>query len=161
MPEIEFKQGYLPGIIGRVTELHACYYHRHWAFGSYFEAKVATEMAEFVGRYTPDTDLLLSVVNAGRIQGAIAIDGKGEKAHLRWFIVSDRLRGTGAGSILLDRAMAFCRKTGFSGVYLTTFEGLDAARHLYERAGFGLVGETLGTVWGRSVNQQTFEALLA
>jgi hypothetical protein len=35
--------GYVPGGIGRVTELHATYYHQEWGFGLFFEAKVATE----------------------------------------------------------------------------------------------------------------------
>jgi hypothetical protein len=42
---------YRPGAIGRVTEMHAAYYHRTWGFGLFFEAKVATELAEFLGRF--------------------------------------------------------------------------------------------------------------
>ena len=38
--------GYVPGAIGRITELHATYYHEHWGFGRYFESKVATELSE-------------------------------------------------------------------------------------------------------------------
>ena len=34
--------GYCPGALGRVAEMHAEYYHRHWGFGLFFEAKVAT-----------------------------------------------------------------------------------------------------------------------
>ena len=38
-----------------------------------------------------------------------------------------------------------------------TFEGLGAARHLYEKAGFRLVEEHKGTQWGSEVNEQRFE----
>jgi hypothetical protein len=41
MSEIEICKGYVPGTIGRVVELHGAYYHAHWGFGAFFEAKVA------------------------------------------------------------------------------------------------------------------------
>jgi len=30
--------GYVPGAIGRIVELHAAYYSKHWQFGLFFEA---------------------------------------------------------------------------------------------------------------------------
>jgi len=53
--------------------------------------------------------------------------------------------------------MAFCRRTGRRLVHLDTFAGLDAARALYERAGFRLVAEQAGETWGRVVTEQRFE----
>ena len=50
MPDIEIVRGHIPGAIGRVAELHGTYYHREWGFGLSFEAKVATELAQFFGR---------------------------------------------------------------------------------------------------------------
>ena len=79
-----------------------------------------------------------------------------EGAHLRWFIVTDALRGTGMGARLLDTAIAYCHKRSYSRVYLHTFEGLDAARRLYERSGFALVTQTKGAQWGTEVNEQKF-----
>ena len=81
----------------------------------------------------------------------------GGPAHLRWFIVSDALRGKGAGSQLLRTALDFCRDCGYGRVYLSTFEGLHAARHLYEKHGFRLVQERRGAQWGREVIEQRFE----
>jgi hypothetical protein len=37
MPEPEIKEGYTPGLIGRLTSLHARYYNRLWALGPSFE----------------------------------------------------------------------------------------------------------------------------
>jgi hypothetical protein len=37
-----------------------------------------------------------------------------------------------------------------------TFEGLDAARHLYEKNGFRLAEQQRGIQWGREVNEQRF-----
>jgi len=39
---------------------------------------------------------------------------------------------------------------------LWTFEGLHAARHLYEKSGFQLVEQYRGTQWGTEVNEQQF-----
>ena len=39
--ELTIQQGYAPGCIGRITELHADFYSRLVGFGLPFEAKVA------------------------------------------------------------------------------------------------------------------------
>jgi hypothetical protein len=41
-------------------------------------------------------------------------------------------------------------------MYLWTFAGLDAARHLYEKFGFRLAQEQIGEQWGAKVNEQKF-----
>ena len=160
MPEVEIISGYIPGAIGRVAELHAAYYHRQWGFGLFFEAKVATELAAFLSRYDEQRDGFWIASAGGRIEGAIAIDGvhaAAEGAHLRWFIVSEPLRGKGVGNQLMGTAIGFCASRGYKRVYLWTFEGLHAARHLYEKNGFRLVEQHKGTQWGREVNEQRLE----
>lgn len=157
--KIEIVEGYVPGAIGRVAELHALYYHREWGFGQYFEAKVATELAAFLSRFDPQRDGFWTVGREGRVEGGIVIDGIGGRkdgAHLRWFILSDAMRGQGVGNALMRRAVAFCRQAGHRGVYLWTFEGLLAARHLYEKFGFRLATEHSGEQWGTRVKEQKF-----
>ncbi len=164
MPDIELVRGYVPGAIGRVAELHGTYYHAHWGFGLFFEAKVATELGEFLGRYHNARDGFWVASLDGRVEGSVTIDGlhaEDEGAHLRWFIMSDALRGRGVGKRLITAAIDFCRSTGYGRVYLWTFEGLGAARHLYERAGFRLVEQRRGTQWGTAVDEQRFELRLA
>lgn len=160
MQEIKIEIGYVPGSIGRISELHGTYYHEHWGFGLYFEAKVATELSEFLRRYDGNRDgIWIPTVN-GRPEGSVAIDGiyaHRSGAHLRWFILSDALRGKGVGRKILERAVDFCKQRGYKRVYLHTFEGLDAARHLYEEAGFTLIGQQRGLQWGTEVNEQSFE----
>lgn len=74
--------------------------------------------------------------------------------------MSDALQGKGAGNQLTNIAISFCRNKGYKKIYLWTFEGLDAARHLYEKGGFKIVEEHRGTQWGNSVNEQRFECSL-
>ena len=160
MSNVEIVKGYIPGSIGRVAELHGTYYHEHWDFSVFFEAKVATELSEFLGRYDERRDGFWTASLNGRVEGSITIDGihaEKEGAHLRWFIVSDVLRGRGVGNQLIDKALDFCRNKGYKRVYLWTFEGLDAAKHLYEKCGFKLVEQYKGIQWGTEVNEQRFE----
>lgn len=164
MSDIKIVQGYLPGAIGRIAELHGEYYHQHWNFGLFFEAKVAIELSEFLKRFKESRDGFWAVLLDGRVEGSLIIDGihsGTEGAHLRWFIISDELRGEGVGNQLIQTAISFCRSSGCGKVYLWTFEGLEAARHLYEKAGFKLVEEHKGTQWGTEVNEQKFECALA
>lgn len=153
-------RGYRPGTIGRIVELHATYYSTHWGFGAFFEAKIASELSEFILRYDPDRDLLLTASIDNDLQGAIVIDGyqaSTQGAHLRWFIVSESFMGMGIGKRLLNEAIAFCRQRDYQRIYLWTFEGLDAARHLYEGVGFNLVREQKGNQWGKEVTEQLFQ----
>jgi GNAT superfamily N-acetyltransferase len=163
MSEIKIVKGYIPGSLGRVAEMHGVYYHDHWEFGLFFEAKVATELSDFLGRYDDSRDGFWTALVERRIEGSITIDGiraENEGAHLRWFIISDGLRGKGMGNRLIDTGIDFCRRAGYRTIYLWTFEGLNAARHLYEKSGFKLVEEHRGTQWGVDVNEQRFECCL-
>jgi GNAT superfamily N-acetyltransferase len=160
---MEIVKGYLPGSIGRIAELHATYYHRHVGFGLYFESKVACELSEFLRRYDETRDGIWLALKSGGVDGSIVIDGidaLGEGAHLRWFIVADAGRGHGAGNTLITEALRFCREKEYQKVYLWTFEGLNPARHLYEKNGFRLTHQQKGHQWGLGVNEQRFELRL-
>lgn len=156
---IEICTGYRPGVVGRVTEMHAAFYARHSSFGQFFESRVASGLAEFVGRLDqPCNQIWLAMMN-DRIVGSIAIDGQdmgNNQAHLRWFILDEGCRGGGVGRRLLHEAVAFCDRLGFDAIELSTFKGLDAARQLYEAAGFELTLEEPGSQWGSLVTEQQF-----
>lgn len=151
--------GYQPGMIGRITEMHGSYYAREHNFGSFFEAKVAAGLADFAGRLDkPGNQIWLAMQN-GRIVGSVAIDGEdlaNDDAHLRWFILDDGCRGSGAGRKLIAAAMQFCDEQGFPAVQLWTFNKLTAARRLYESFGFELAKEWQGDQWGSTITEQQF-----
>lgn len=152
-------EGYTPGCIGRIAQLHAAYYSAASGFGVEFEAKVASELAAFALSYVPGRDGIWLARHEG-IEGSVVIDGSHADesgAHLRWFITSDALRGRGVGRQLLAQALAFADACGYRRVYLWTFAGLGTARHLYEAHGFRLVLEQPGSQWGKVVCEQRFE----
>lgn len=159
--QVPIVEGPVPGAIGRITQLHAHYYARHAGFGTAFEATVARELAAFCDAYVPGRDGLWTV-GTPQVEAAVALDGSqanSQGAHLRWFIVSDALRGQGVGRALLARALGFADACGYASTHLWTFAGLAAARHLYEDAGFRLDREGPGDRWGRTVTEQRFVRL--
>jgi GNAT superfamily N-acetyltransferase len=96
--------GYFPGLLGRVTELHGRYYHRHWGFDLFFEAKVATEMAAFLARFDPARDGLWVSMEHDRVIGSVAICGQEAGtagARLRWLLVEPEHPGRGLGKLLV------------------------------------------------------------
>ena len=166
MTAVEIVPGQ-PGAVDRIVEMHRLYYAAAWGFGPGFADEVATEMAEFLGRFDPARDGFWTALVDGRVVGAVSIDGTGAtgatgvpdaEARLRWFIVDPACHGGGIGRALLDRAVAFCRAAGHRRVELWTFAGLDAARHLYEAAGFRLIEEKESDPWGFKVRFQVFRA---
>ncbi|MBR7890525.1 bifunctional helix-turn-helix transcriptional regulator/GNAT family N-acetyltransferase [Burkholderia multivorans] len=151
-------EGYQPGCIGDIASLHARFYAEHWGFGAFFEKRVATELAAFAATLPAEGRALWLCMDDGRAVASLAIDGDAATgiAHLRWFIVSDALRGTGIGRQLMTRAMRFVDDYPFRETYLWTFKGLDSARHLYESSGFTLDSEAEGAQWGTTVTEQRF-----
>jgi GNAT superfamily N-acetyltransferase len=161
--QYEIAEGYLPGLIGKVTEMHSTYYYQHWGFNDYFGTKIGLELVAFIKSFNPQCDEIWTAIIDGRIVGSVAIVGTeaGTKgARLRWLIVEQEYQGCGIGKSLMRLAIDFCRKAGFSRVYLTTFTGLDAARHLYEQNGFKLVEEQEDCTWGKILLEQKFELTL-
>ena len=153
------QEGYLPGCIGRLVQLHAEYYAATNGFGVAFEAKVARELADFCQHYKPGRDGIWLVECDGRIEGSVVIDGskaQNDGAHLRWFITSEAVKNQGVGKRLLQEAMKFVDNCGYKETYLWTFSCLNVARHLYESCRFQLVHESPGNQWGAVVVEQKF-----
>ena len=154
--------GPLPGLLGDVAALHGRYYARDWGFPTYFEAKVAREMGDFLQRYDTSRDRVLSVSGNGRVLGSITLDSSDPdaqdgQAHLLWFILDEALAGQGLGKQLLGDVIAFARLAGLTSIYLTTFRDLEPAGTLYARAGFRIVAEEAGATWGQEVVEQRLQ----
>jgi len=158
LPDLKLT-GYYPGVIGKVTELHAIYYFDNWGFDVSFETQVAQELSGFITQFEPHRDGFWATRMDNVFAGSIAIDGSRsdtEGARLRWFIVAPEFQGMGVGGVLLHQAVQFCRDAGYRKVFLWTFRGLDAARTLYEREGFRLSVEKTVHQWGREIVEEQF-----
>jgi GNAT superfamily N-acetyltransferase len=151
--------GYYPGVVGKITEIHATYYYENWGFDVSFETQVGRELSEFIRDFDANRDGFWVAKIENEFAGAVAIDGREtdeEGARLRWFIVPPEFQGRGVGGTLIKRAINFCREANFRKVYLWTFEGLDEARSLYEQEGFRLSQEHDVYQWGRDIREQKF-----
>jgi GNAT superfamily N-acetyltransferase len=160
MTEAEIRlSGYSPGVIGRITELHALYYQEHWNFDISFETQVGRELSEFLRDFVERRDFFRTATVGGRFAGSVAIEGReaGSKgARLRWFIVTPEFQSLGIGRRLIREAIGFCRNAGHRRIVLWTFKGLDRARSLYESEGFRLDVEHDVTQWGNNITEQMF-----
>jgi GNAT superfamily N-acetyltransferase len=159
LQDIEIK-GYYPGVVGKITELHAVYYHENWGFDVTFETQVGRELSDFVRHLDGNRDGLWIAAKNEAFAGAIAIDGAdafGDGARLRWFIVDPRFQGSGIGKNLIIHALAFCKQKGFPKVYLWTFKGLEGARRLYETVDFRLSEQSQIAQWGQTIIEQKYE----
>jgi GNAT superfamily N-acetyltransferase len=162
LQDIEIS-GYYPGVVGKITEIHAVYYYENWGFDASFETQVGRELSEFVSRFDKDRDGLWVATQKGDFAGAIAIDGEDaftDGARLRWFIVVPEFQKGGIGKALILEAVAFCKRKKFPKVYLWTFEGLTKARKLYEAVDFRLGEEHEVAQWGQTIREQKFELTL-
>jgi len=158
-PGVDIRMGYQPGLIARITQMHAVFYAREAGFGQRFESVVAGGLAEFCNRLENPKNAVWTAMQDGQIIGSVAIDGEvmgANIAHLRWFIVDDGLRGAGAGRRLLAAALAFADEKPFAETHLWTFSGLAAARRLYQAHGFVCVEERCGSQWGQPRVEQRF-----
>jgi GNAT superfamily N-acetyltransferase len=152
-------RGYYPGVLGKITEMHAVYYHENWKFDISFETQVGSELSIFMKEFDPRKDGFWSATVAGRFAGAIAIHGSqagSEGVRLRWFIVDPDLQCSGVGTALMKEAILFCKSAGHDKIFLWTFKGLDPARRVYERHGFQLVEEHQVEQWGSNLLEQKF-----
>jgi GNAT superfamily N-acetyltransferase len=136
---LELRRGYEPGLVGRVGELHGRYYADAWGVAAGFEIMMTRDLCDFIERYDPERDLVLSAHIGGVLIGSIAIVGErpgSDGAQLRFFLVDPKYHGLGAGKALLCAAMEWCQERGFRKVFLWTVDHLPQSRQLYERAGF-------------------------
>jgi GNAT superfamily N-acetyltransferase len=162
MSEVRFT-GYVPGVAGKITEVHGVYYHENWGLDISFETQVGRELSEFLARFQPGRDGLWVANVVGAFAGSVAIDGSdagNQGARLRWFIVTPAFQGNGIGKALLGKSVQFCKEVGYERVFLWTFEGLDTARYLYESVGFCLCQEHEVRQWGREIKEQRFDFTL-
>ncbi|MCY7371217.1 MAG: GNAT family N-acetyltransferase [Polaromonas sp.] len=140
--------------------MHIDYYAEAAVFGLNFEITAACDLADFCSNFDAQRDGLWLGLVDGRIDASIAIDGRGPAeggAHLRWFVASEHVRGSGLGTQWLRSALDFCDGGRHPNLVLWTFDRLPAARHSYEKHGFALRLEQVGIQWGRPFNEQRFE----
>ncbi|MFD9962626.1 GNAT family N-acetyltransferase [Amycolatopsis sp. NPDC058986] len=132
-----------PGDLGWVVHRHGALYAREYGFNDRFEALTARVVADFADRRDdPGQAGWIAEVDGERVGSVFCMRAEDPQvAKLRLLLVEPSARGLGAGKRLVGECVGFARATGYAAMELWTVSVLTAARDIYRKNGFRLVGE--------------------
>jgi GNAT superfamily N-acetyltransferase len=118
-------------------------------------------VADYAADNDPAREAAWIAEAGGRPVGSIfCVRVDDETAQLRLLLAEPATRGMGVGSALVDACIAFAREAGYTRLRLWTNSSLGAARRIYQRAGFRLVGEETSEKFGQDFTEQDWELVL-
>lgn len=152
-------RGLKPGDLGWITHRQAVLYAQEYGWNGDYEALVARILADFAVSFDPAHDAAWVADVDGRIAGSVFLvrADQPKLGKLRLLYVEPWARGAGVGAKLVDACIDRARAAGDKRLTLWTNSVLAAARRIYERAGFRLVGEAPHHSFGKDLVGQTWE----
>jgi DNA-binding MarR family transcriptional regulator/GNAT superfamily N-acetyltransferase len=151
------------GDLGWAFYRQAAVYSDEFGYSPIFESHVCEGLLPYLKNYDHERDRMWISVAGEQTVGFVAVvhvTGRPGWTQLRWFFVEKEFRGRGLGSQLLEKAVSFCKKAGYEGIFLWTVSDLDAARRLYQKAGFKLAEEKEECDWAPWAREQRWELRL-
>lgn len=158
VPTVNIRN-YHAGDAGYIAYRHSVLYEKEYELEPIFEKYVLAGLLKYLEN--PASGEIWVAESDGKIGGFIAIIGVDENtAQLRWFLIEPEFRGKGLGHKLVSEAIKYCRRKQFAKVFLWTFKGLDAARHLYNCEGFVQTEEVANDTWKKGLIEERWELSL-
>ncbi|TWP46843.1 MarR family transcriptional regulator [Lentzea tibetensis] len=151
-------RGLRPGDLGWVVHRHGARYAEEHGYDVSFEQLTARIVADF-GQ--PGEAAWIAEVDGEPVGSIFCCHVDERTAKLRLLLVEPSARGLGVGTRLVDRCLAHAKEAGYERIELWTVAGLDAARRIYERAGFELVAEEPQELFGLKVVGQSWARALS
>lgn len=160
LPQVRLRK-HRPGDMGWVVQRHGELYWKEYGYDERFEALVAGIVAGFINTFDATRERCWIAERKGRRLGAVFLVKKsGVEAQLRLLLVDPAARGRGLGRRLVRECVRFARRCGYRKVVLWTQSELAAARGIYEKAGFRLVGKEQHQSFGKRLTGEYWELQL-
>ncbi len=158
--EYMISDEFLPGDIGKLIEIQSRYYFEEFGYGLEFEAYISKLFSDYIYRKN-DREGLWKLTLHNEMIGSVALFMEDdETARMRLLFVHPGLRENGMGTTLVDLAIDFARKKGYSAIVLMTEDILEEAGKIYVKKGFEMIESESQNMWGVECQLQTYKKVL-